>query len=235
MIHLKSLSLISITKMFIALSFILVLVSCNRLATTSSTKIAGGKHITSESSETIKGVFPTLTDNSGLCTATAVSHNTAITASHCFDEGSTVVNTRDQVTATKAILHPQYKASGVENFTYDVALLIFPDNTFSEYFSLKPSQAQVGDDIFLVGYSPAANDDPSKGNKRWGRNTITHIEGRSEALISISQVNHNSVGLTGGDSGGPLFVDCEIAGVASRSSSPDFAPQAQEGLHTDTL
>ncbi len=209
-------------------------VSCTK-KTDSSTKIAGGKHLTLESSDTVKGVFPIITDSTGLCSATAVSHNTAITAAHCSNtNNSTIVNNREKITATQVIMHPQY-APQSSDYSSDVALLIFPDNSFSEYFSIKASQAQIGDDIVLVGYSPAANDDPTKGDKRWGRNTISSLEFNTDALVSIASIDHNSVGVTGGDSGGPLFVNCEIAGVASRSSSPDFATPGQEGLHTDIL
>ncbi len=212
----------------------LFFVSCAS-KTESLTKIVGGKHLTLESSDTVKGVFPILTDNSGLCSATAVSHNTALTAAHCSNSNnSNIVNSRDNVTATQVIMHPQYSPN-TNDYTSDYAVLIFPDNTFSEYFSIKASQAKVGDAVVLVGYSPAANNDPSKGNKRWGRNVIDGIERGTSAFESTSNIEHNSVGVTGGDSGGPLFVNCEIVGVTSRSTSTQVAQQGQVALHTDIL
>lgn len=102
----------------------------------------------------------------GACTASIVSHNTVLTASHCVLGVKTIkvlIFNREKlksnyISAIKFYKHSSYNRGndGKANTTsvYDVAVVIFPDNTFKDVKPLEISSTNVpvGSSVMLIGY-----------------------------------------------------------------------------------
>lgn len=165
-----------------------------------------------------------------MCTATAVSHNTLLYAAHCSDaqtgrngrinqkicvrknlanEDSSAIG----ACADAVYIHPNYR--GGSDFSADVAVAVFPDNTFKNYFPVQANAPKIGSKVFMVGFSSENLDESGKGSKRWGYNQIRSIDSDS-AFITSYRNTIDGVAVSPGDSGGPLFSDCKVVGVASR-------------------
>ena len=96
--------------------------------------------------------------NYAKCTASWVSHNTVMTAAHCITENGLALpkvsiddGTGKGLETTKVYPNANYddRSAG-----YDVALLVFPDNSIDESKAAKmaSSTPKVGDTITIIGY-----------------------------------------------------------------------------------
>lgn len=80
----------------------------------------------------------------------------------------------------------------------------------------------------MVGYSSHNLSDSGNGAKRWGYNTFARVDG-DQAIVSIYGGTAANVAVSPGDSGGPLFSDCKVVGVASRMATSG----TKSSLHTN--
>jgi hypothetical protein len=202
----------------------------------SAVQIDGGTFITGESKNKVPGVMFI-----GNCSSTAVSTNTLVTAAHCVVSGGQVSrqvcirsgNIANGKCSTKILVPEPYRQR--EFFPNDVAVIVFDDAPFTKYFEMADRLPAVGDSVLMVGYSDdnRGNAAADKGSKRWGKNTIASVSGDNRTtIVSRFSGSSNGVAVSPGDSGGPLFKDCRLIGVASRMSTGG-APKTS--LHTNIL
>ena len=149
-----------------------ILVSCTK--NKSITKVVGGQNVDGEIA--FAGVVPIVTfaaDDKGIenCTASVISHNTLLTAAHCFaaeHEGKMRVATLVvawitdfdsqkivSVQSRKFFYHPNYDLNNHigSSSVNDIALVVFDDNTFKlPLLTLSSKTAAIGSDVTLVGY-----------------------------------------------------------------------------------
>ena len=226
--------------------------ACKDLEPKSRIKIDSGESINQQSSNKVDGVFFTMTKKTGAssgaaCSGTAVSTTTAMTAGHC------VYDTGDQVTKEGKVLGKQYCVSNslynklcsseiYINPTYiqhakesdgghDLAWVVFPAGTFKYFFRINTSGLRVGDSVVLVGYSEEKLSDKSKGTKRFGYNKVSRLlaSDRNDIFTDFGG-NFQNVAVSPGDSGGPVFKNCQITGVASRMTDDTSDKQS---IHTN--
>ena len=150
----------------------------------------------------------------GGCTATFLSDNTLITAAHCVRNGGTVrIARRLNATSLKVVHHPSY---GGRLGINDVAIAIFPKGTSQHTAPLFNGSIRTGDDVFAVGYG-CTNGGGSGGTKREGSAKIASL--RNGVIGLVRQTNSPGAGsdvtLCPGDSGGPLFKNGAVVGIAS--------------------
>lgn len=180
----------------------------------------------------------------GMCTSTAVSDNTLLFAGHCLGEALFQGDGRgkmpNRICIESGTLSKGACAESVwvppswdqyRDFHQDVAVAIFKRGTFKRYFEVNDEGSiKVGDKMVLVGYSQHNLDAGAKDSKRWGFNTISSFDGE-DVIITQYGGNGLKVAVSPGDSGGPIFKDCKVSGVASRMDEQAYP---KRGLHTNT-
>lgn len=163
-----------------------------------------------------------------MCTATAVSHSTIITAGHCMGEGH-----NGGIYFVDKYNKSHYAVAAISSDKVDAAVVVFANGTFNSYSAILNRTPNVSDTLVLVGFgqSDYINNNPIDGHKRVGRNKIigfadrsglhiTHQESQGDYLHFRSQIVSTALPgdevMTGrGDSGGPLFIEGQLAGVVS--------------------
>ncbi len=195
------------------LGFTLTLLGCgeNLNLGSSNLKIDRGTLIDLQSQNPAMAVFAI-----GGCSAQAVSHNTLLTAAHCVEGGGPVGIESGKFAGLST--HKVKSAKGYftgfsePNYAFDVALAVFPDNSFDEFFRVRDEewQPQKGEEIWFVGY---AGQQDNTRPKKWGKNSVLGISADQNVVSSAAK----GVSVSPGDSGG-LIVDelCNVLGVASR-------------------
>ena len=193
----------------------------------------------------------------GACTGTAVSTTTVITAGHCvlhvaqqagettdpYDKSTGAVPGKEfcvtnklynRVCSTKLFVNPDYPAAAHSPGTADSAFVVFPEGTFKSYHYMNDGELKVGDKVLMVGYSDQdlpQDQQKNGGVKRFGFNTVAEFQREAQDdIITNYNKTVQGVGLSPGDSGGPMMKDCKVTGIASRSAldqSPKF------GIHTN--
>lgn len=158
----------------------------------------------------------------GNCTGTFVSDTTLITAAHCVrapNRTTGVVNQtislprQGDVKSLKVLANVR---SNQNVSPHDSAIVIFPPGTAKATMPLHRTAAKVGDKIMLVGYGGEVWGGRA-GTKRKGTNELTEVA-RGYLISERRGNNPNSgegVAVAPGDSGGPLFIDNALAGIAS--------------------
>lgn len=208
-------------KFFLLLLLPILAVSCKHEATIGSdVKIDSGVFITQNSKNTVPGVVAI--DG---CTATIVSTNTLVTAAHCLGPQEICVRSGAKSgLCSSTILKPREHntSPNAQEIPYDVAVVIYPANSFEYYFNVAKQEPQVGDELQFVGYSEAnaSRQELANGSKRWGTNIVSaNTLDRRKTIQSISNNTQSGVAVSPGDSGGPAFKQCELVGVASRMTT----------------
>lgn len=224
----------------------------------SSLKIDGGQTIDGSAENKIDGVFSTVTSTIGSsggggCTGTAVSSNTVISAAHCvYQRGSdqadpTTGEVRgrqfcvsnaiySRVCSQKIYINPEYLKVN-ENYSLgrDTAYVVFPDDTFKNYFEIATDKVQLNDDVVLVGYSQYHLNPGSSSSKRFGYNKIADLEAPAQNdIITQSRGQFEDTGVSPGDSGGPMMRECKVVGVASRMAiDREGQTDGKRSIHTN--
>ena len=177
------------------------------------------------------------------CSATFVGHNTMLTAGHCLEKsnpasvrylGNTELKITDLrerynkgVAALKVIHHGDAYLSSTMDFnneairSKDFAIVIFPDNTAPAVFPVATQKPAVGSTIRIVSYGNTVFGNTTSEDKyQWtGTNTLESLATRGTSMLAMSAApNTTSTGdvlATFGDSGGGMYFNDEIIGVAS--------------------
>lgn len=198
------------------------------------------------------GVGKVLVDGSlGTC-ARIAGTNYALTAAHVVDDfsgpgGGTVTFENDGIPQTVDIvdakLHPLYDGNGTffSDIAWDVALIelsSFPATV--QGYDLYAGTSEVGKNVLLVGYGRIGNQfgvnrDYDVFSKHIAFNTIDTVSLGSSSLVAdfdSGQLVHSSSGGLGlgsfegmaapGDSGGPVFINDQIAGVMTAGLTTPF-------------
>lgn len=171
----------------------------------------------------------------GFCTGTFIKHNIMLTAAHCVKGETTLSVNRKK--ALKYFAHPNYDTYDVR---YDIALVLFPENTSSSVVNISTERIKINDRFAIIGFGhndyiyddetgrAIVSDQSVNKIKRIGFNIYRGVQGtevHSENIIyfeglstrfgdSISLGENVSVGK--GDSGGPMIVDSK--GIVAISS-----------------
>jgi hypothetical protein len=131
--------------------------------------------------------------------------------------------------AAQIITHPGYvKNRGWES---DLAIITFESNLSTDLAKIREVPPDVGDEFVIVGYGDNKRegfDGTGNGIKRFGKNKISKMTDEfpwvASAFITFEGVTEDinsgaptgeSVLIAHGDSGGPLFIDEQIAGINS--------------------
>jgi hypothetical protein len=213
----------------IATLFLVALTSCGKEEQYSDVKIDSGRFITAASENKVSGVV-----SINGCTATTVSDNTVITAGHCVSDGGQLcvaaTASTPKVCTNKVYTPSDWKFQVWES---DIAVAIFPDGTFKNYFEVATEPVERNQQVVMVGYSKysISSQDQGKGSKRWGLNVVGSFQ-LGNVIVTTYGSSADKVAVNPGDSGGPMFYECKLVGVTSRTSGyGTFA--GKTSLHTN--
>lgn len=197
-------------RLFAFSLFSLTLISCQNFDVESGLPTASP--FTASSTSDYPGVVK-IYGVGGMCTGTIVSHKAVLTAAHCTLERGTYTVTGDFGSAKSTTIVENF-GPGEVNDPNDIALLIFPNNTFDQRYVVRiASSVSSGDTATLVGYG--CDDLTSRtgsGVKRSGTNQIARISSYVYFYTPVSSSYYR--GIVGpsnraascfGDSGGPAL------------------------------
>jgi len=215
-------------------------VSCGKHSTQDSNlSIDDGLAVNSTDANQIQAVVMLASERT-LCSATIVSKNTVLTAAHCVQESVCIESAPYQgICPVATYVHDNYRHdTDRPTSTYDIAVLEFSGSPFKSYFDLNANIPSVNTQVSMVGYSPEKvtyqNIDPKDQDpnaepvKRWGWNQVRSIE--SNSILTVASNGFYSAGVSPGDSGGPMFSQCKIIGIASLLGVKSFG--SKTGLHS---
>lgn len=226
---------------------------CKSPAGDSDLKITNGKVATDKDHPAVIQIATIISSaTSGSCTGTFVSDSTVLTAAHCVtDRGRLNTNIRlggrQGQKALKVFAHQSYLRG--ESTQNDVAIVVFKKDTSKHMYNIKRETPAVNSEITIVGFGN--NDHLNQrgaGTKRVGNNKLR--SNRSGVLSFYGEFNSNDGGngvnaaTSQGDSGGPMLVGGEIAGVVSsgrmdgsnkRSYYPDLNTESNREFLKSTL
>lgn len=192
----------------------------------------------------VASVHSSSNGNNGICTATLIGENTAITAAHCVYgsyPNQCVNKSKDSYSISlphygiykvkSAVPHPHYDCNTLAN---DLAIL----KLVTPVLGSKPSEyplkqlVRPGHRLSIVGYGRTGGNDYSFGIKRAGRVIA------KKCNVPVTNVPHNathvcwdfttsdnhpagSSNTCSGDSGGPAYFGSQLVGVTSAGVKED--------------
>lgn len=150
--------------LFILNLLLLCFISCKTYD--SDPKIINGIYVDDKLFPVALLIYNNNNDSLGVCTATIISDNTALTAAHClvpqrksyiieFDVSySDGTITGYEASPLYYSVHKKFKKNDISTYVYDIATLTFKPNTFEGIKPLQISQstAQNNSTVFLAGY-----------------------------------------------------------------------------------
>ena len=204
----------------------------------SSVKVTNGTEI---GNEDFPGVVLLYDAKIGsICTGSFVTETVVLTAAHCtmggevdrFGEvdhqleiieidGNDKSSARVVASSTRVVRNPLWDFAGRNVNRYDLGLVFFEPGVAKDVVSLASEPAKVGDDFVIVGYglnTSTANDPSSARIKRMGNNTVSQITDgfiQFDGKSKTTNGDGTDVAAGSGDSGGPLLIAGQLAGVTS--------------------
>ena len=196
------------------------------------------------------------------CTATLISRNAILTAAQCFQDPSLnpryefALDVDHRAEVTGFLFHPEYLGDFGSNPSFDIALAVL-DKTKRKHWDALPRAAlrttllPTDTDALAIGFGDTANG-AGAGERQSGVLRVTgYVDGADNFGNSIPRAFVEVIPISGldqmicpGDMGGPLYVDGEVAGIASFRAvgicdeySPGYflAPNRLLGWILDTL
>ena len=218
-----------------------MLASCGQKrfdAVGSKIKVTNGTEI---STEEFPGVVLLYDAKIGsICTGSFITETIVLTAAHCtmggeidsdgdVDHELQLVEIEDNdkskarvvATSTRVVRNPLWDFAGRNVNRYDLGVVFFEPGVAKEILPIASEPAKVGDDFVIVGYglnTSSSKDPSSAGIKRMGQNRVSAIqEGfiQFDGKSKTTSADGTDVAAGSGDSGGPLFIEGQIAGVTS--------------------
>ncbi|MGE0173381.1 MAG: trypsin-like serine protease [Oligoflexales bacterium] len=207
----------------------LIMVSACRSTDISDAKVTNGVEISDEEYPFVK--------HFGGCTATALSSTVMLTAAHCVTSENYTTDAIPDILGGKYQLNNyHYSVDAVRGYMHpaggdfagpgDLAVGIFPKNTFNNWATIRANPIQKNDPITMVGFGNNDNvNETGSGRKRKGTNRLggrltggmnpgmLFVGGNAEIIDESGEDS-----LTGkGDSGSALFAGSsnELVGVTS--------------------
>ncbi len=214
------------------------LVGCGTSAQNSETKVTNGIQLAEKDyrSTILLGIGPK-GDLQGICTGTFVNDSQVVSAGHCVEGLSTISPNIsylrftpegvEWVEAESYVRHPNYNIRlGVS--PYDVSVINFPAGSAPEATPIATRSPVAGDPFIIIGYGNNVNEfdkwgeltGSGAGVKRGGTNAVSSVSGGFINFYGLPEADGKStlgtkVSSGSGDSGGPLFVKGQLAGVTS--------------------
>ncbi len=229
-----------------AASSIVGLSACGVQEDTSSQKITNGLEIASDEYKSVVMLYDP--KQGAICTGTFISDDTVISAAHCTMSGKAnaqgnvtgslvIVNPIniqagqvEQVAKTiKMVRNPLWEKNGKNVNKWDLSVLTFPKGTARAVSEIASSAPVAKDPFVIVGYglnqSKNLFDGSTAGVKRLGNNVVGSvtdgfIQFKGQSATTTADGTKSSA--SGGDSGGPLFVDGKLAGITSGGAADWF-------------
>ncbi|HZS54512.1 MAG TPA: trypsin-like serine protease, partial [Bryobacteraceae bacterium] len=165
------------------------------------------------------------------CTGTVIARDLLLTAAHCVAPKSnyaaviSVGSAPRIVPVLKVVLHPRYDPQQFETRkpSPDMAIVKISEPLPARYrvakLSSKAAFPKHGEMFTLAGFGFARDgDERSAGALR--SVTLPNIGSTGDSMIRVSAGNGGTAGACTGDSGGPAFLDGEVAGVIGWTSIP---------------
>lgn len=163
------------------------------------------------------------------CTGTFVSPTTILTAAHCADHGFTYKGVK--TSSWESMPEAFQKKWG---FDIDVRLLVFPKAVAPAWIPVSTKSMLGNEDVLIAGFGIYDMiGKKSDGKFRYGTVTLSgfeangqlmHSEGLSQETVAGKIGDQSGIGP--GDSGGPMFYDGLLVGIASGVSG-----SGKEGEH----
>lgn len=164
------------------------------------------------------------------CTGTVIARDLLLTAAHCVQPKSDYAivipgPTPRIMPVTKIVLHPRYDPRQFETRrpSPDMAIIMIAESLPPSYRAAKLATATTfpkhGAVFVLAGFGFAKNGDMhSAGTLR--SVTLPNIGSTGDSMIRVSAGNGSIAGACIGDSGGPAYLDGDVAGVIGWTSIP---------------
>lgn len=215
------------------------LIGCGTSAQNSETKVTNGREITESTYPSVVLLVMETDMGQGICTGTFVNDSQIVSAGHCVegldssDPALYVVTTNAQgeyIATAKAVSfkrHPNYNIRlGVS--PYDVSVINFEADSAPATSPLATRSPSAGQTLTIVGYGNNVNEfdrwgqltGSGAGTKRAGNNSVGSVSGGFINFNGLPESDGSTtkgtlVSSGSGDSGGPLFVNGQLAGVTS--------------------
>jgi secreted trypsin-like serine protease len=231
----------------LSVSGFLALSACgSQDATTSEEKITNGKVLNGSEYPSVVMLYDQKIG--AICTGTFVTDRTVISAAHCTMSGKIdakgnvdgsilIVKVKnleagevELIAESEAMVrNPLWESNGKNVNKWDLSLITFPKGTAKAVSDFATSKPKVRDTLTIVGYglnqSKNLLDGKSAGVKRVGTNTVTavsdgFIQFKGQSATTTADGTKSSA--SGGDSGGPLFVNGKLAGITSGGGADWF-------------
>ncbi len=221
------------------------LIGCGTSAQNSETKVTNGHEISESTFPSV--VLLTILDANdkvaGICTGTFVNDSQVVSAGHCVEglnpaDPAMAFLTKDKdgnpalLKAESFARHPNYSIRlGVS--AYDVSVINFPAGSAPAISPRATRSPSAGQSFTIVGYGNNVNEFDSwgrmtgsgAGKKRAGTNSVGSVSGGFINFNGLPEADGVTtqgtlVASGSGDSGGPLFVNGQLAGVTSGGGLP---------------